>query len=52
MQPKFILLLTSMSLFAVDAVQAFQQELPALEQALEISKATGRPILAMAGRDT
>ena len=52
MQFKSILLFTGLSLFVVTAAQAVQQELPPLEQAIEISKATGKPILAMAGRDT
>lgn len=52
MQLKLTLLFAACSLLLVDSVQAYQQELPTLDQALEISKATGKPILAMAGRDT
>ena len=36
----------------VGTLTAQEQKLPSLDQALKISQATGRPILAMAGRNT
>ena len=38
--------------FSASPLVAYQSELPSLEQAVEESKMTGKPILAMAGRDT